>query len=103
MVRFRQYTICRYNGLVEGRAWPIAADAVTAGEGVQTVPLTIEVEREDDGRWLAEVPELISNLFYRVRFGEEELSDEELEGMERTLTSLETALSGREKVTLTVS
>lgn len=29
-----------------------------------TVPLTIEVEQEDDGRWLAEVPELPGVLSY---------------------------------------
>jgi predicted RNase H-like HicB family nuclease len=28
------------------------------------VPLTIEVEQEDDGRWLAEVPELPGVLTY---------------------------------------
>lgn len=28
------------------------------------MPLTIEVEREDDGRWLAEVPELPGVLTY---------------------------------------
>jgi predicted RNase H-like HicB family nuclease len=29
-----------------------------------TVPLTIEVEQEDDGRWLAEVPDLPGVLAY---------------------------------------
>jgi predicted RNase H-like HicB family nuclease len=29
-----------------------------------TVPLTIEVELEDDGRWIAEVPELPGVLTY---------------------------------------
>jgi predicted RNase H-like HicB family nuclease len=29
-----------------------------------TVPLTIEVEQEDDGRWIAEVPELPGVLTY---------------------------------------
>src|ERR1700722_10974768 len=29
-----------------------------------TVPLTIEVEQEEDGRWLAEVPELPGVLSY---------------------------------------
>lgn len=28
------------------------------------MPLTVEVEREDDGRWLAEVPELPGVLAY---------------------------------------
>jgi predicted RNase H-like HicB family nuclease len=28
------------------------------------MPLTIEVEQEDDGRWLAEVPELAGVLTY---------------------------------------
>jgi predicted RNase H-like HicB family nuclease len=28
------------------------------------MPLTIEIEREDDGRWLAEVPELPGVLSY---------------------------------------
>jgi predicted RNase H-like HicB family nuclease len=28
------------------------------------MPLTVEVEREDDGRWLAEVPELPGALVY---------------------------------------
>jgi len=28
------------------------------------VPLTIEIEQEDDGRWLAEVPELPGTLAY---------------------------------------
>jgi predicted RNase H-like HicB family nuclease len=33
-------------------------------KGVGIVPLTIEVEQEDDGRWLAEVPELPGVLTY---------------------------------------
>ena len=28
------------------------------------MPLTVEVEPEDDGRWLAEVPELVGVLAY---------------------------------------
>jgi predicted RNase H-like HicB family nuclease len=32
--------------------------------GEQIVPLTIEVEQEDDGRWLAEVPDLPGVLSY---------------------------------------
>jgi predicted RNase H-like HicB family nuclease len=35
---------------------------MTKGEGI--VPLTIEVEQEDDGRWLAEMPELPGVLTY---------------------------------------
>ena len=32
--------------------------------GGMDVPLTIEVEQEDDGRWIAEVPELPGVLTY---------------------------------------
>jgi len=39
-----------------GSEWP------TKGERI--VPLTIEIEQEDDGRWLAEVPELPGVLTY---------------------------------------
>ena len=33
-------------------------------KGVRIVPLTIEVEQEEDGRWLAEVPDLPGVLTY---------------------------------------
>jgi predicted RNase H-like HicB family nuclease len=33
-------------------------------EGESDVPLTIEVEQEDDGRWVAEVPDLPGVLTY---------------------------------------
>jgi predicted RNase H-like HicB family nuclease len=33
-------------------------------KGVKTVPLTIEVEQEEDGRWLAEMAELPGVLLY---------------------------------------
>jgi predicted RNase H-like HicB family nuclease len=32
--------------------------------GVLVMPLKVEVEREDDGRWIAEVPELPGVLAY---------------------------------------
>jgi predicted RNase H-like HicB family nuclease len=38
------------------------SDRKTKGE--RTVPLTIEVEQEEDGRWLAEVPDLPGVLTY---------------------------------------
>jgi len=33
-------------------------------KGGRIMPLTVEVEQEDDGRWLAEVPELAGVLAY---------------------------------------
>src|SRR5436305_10334665 len=40
------------------------APARGPGPGATTMPLTIEVEQEDDGRWLAEVPDIPGALAY---------------------------------------
>jgi predicted RNase H-like HicB family nuclease len=40
--------------------------AILTGGGVRSIPgaIRVEVEREDDGRWLAEVPALTGALAY---------------------------------------
>jgi predicted RNase H-like HicB family nuclease len=35
-----------------------------AGPSAGTIRLTVEVEREDDGRWIAEIPELPGVIVY---------------------------------------
>jgi predicted RNase H-like HicB family nuclease len=43
---------------------PFPRFAIGKAAGGNTVPLTIEIEQEEDGRWLAEVPELPGVMSY---------------------------------------
>ena len=58
----------RLNGNVrwKGKAWKSMIKSCQANERGEEMKLIVEIEREDDGRWLAEIGEIPGVLAYGV-------------------------------------
>ncbi len=61
--------------LIQGLTFPDASHSMSI---VGTVNFKIEFEREDDGRWIAEIPELPGVMAYGASKGEAEAAVEAL-------------------------
>lgn len=51
-------------GTIQWKVGEAYMNSITFDKGASNVPLTLEVEQEEDGRWLPEVPDLPGVLAY---------------------------------------